>query len=235
MTPVAATRTSQATLHAPLADRAMATGERPDPLAAWRRSSRRVALMRRWLPRAMVGLGVFTLLWMVVRALVALLVAADFQTGEVHMTNPKFMGRDTKGQAYNVTASDAVRDPRHPDRVRLNSVVIHLQGEGPNPMTVVAKSGDLDQTRHTLHLAGGVDADNGAGSRFRSDRAVIDTESGAVRGDSSVVGEGPIGRITASSYAISENGQRIVFVGGVRSHLIMHTEAASSGASTRKR
>ncbi|CAN5360033.1 LPS export ABC transporter periplasmic protein LptC [soil metagenome] len=207
----------------------------PDPLAAWRRSSARVFWMRRWLPRAMIGLGVFTFLWMLVRAVVALVVAADFHTGEIHMTNPKFMGRDTKGRAYNVTAADAVRDTRHPDRVRLNSVVIHLQGDGPNPMSVVAKSGDLDQTRHVLHLAGDVDADNGSGNRFRSDRAVIDTESGAVRGDSAVVGEGPLGRITASSYSISENGQRILFSGGVRSHLNMHTEAASSGASTPRR
>ena len=203
-----------------------------DPLAGWRRQSARVLWMRRWLPRAMIGLGVFTFLWMAVRAVVALLVAADFQTGEIHMTNPKFMGRDTKGRAYSVVALDAVRDARHPDRVRLNKVVIHLQGDGPNPMTVVAKNGDLDQTKHVLSLAGGVNADNGAGSRFRSDRAVIDTETGAVRGDSAVVGEGPLGRITASSYSISENGQRIVFTGGVRSHLLMNTEAASRGAST---
>ena len=191
--------------------------------------------MRRWLPRAMIGLGVFTVLWMIVRALVALVVASDFQGGEIHMTNPNFRGRDTKGRAYSVTAADAVRDTRHPDRVRLNKVLIHLQGDGPNPMSVVAKSGDLDQTRHVLRLAGGVNADNGSGNRFSSDRAIIDTESGAGRGDSAVVGEGPLGRITASSYSVSENGQRIVFSGGVRSHLTMHTEAASSGASTHKR
>jgi lipopolysaccharide export system protein LptC len=191
-------------------------------MEAWRRRSHRVFWMRRWLPRMMIGLLVFTVLWMAVRGVIALVVAADFQNGEVHMTNPRFQGRDSKGRAYVVVATDAVRDAYHIDRVRLSNVLMTLEGDGPKPMTIASRSGDLDQTRHILHLAGNVDAQNGQGYRFRSDRATIDTESGALRGDSRVVGDGPLGHITASSYSVSENGQRILFTGGVQSHLTPH-------------
>ena len=203
--------------------RSASTAER---MEAWRRRSQRVHFARRWLPRAGVALLVFTLVWMVVRAVIAIVVASDFQSGEVHMINPKFLGRDEKGRPYTVTAQDAVRDARRPDRMRMTLPVIVLENPGAPSTRMTARTGSLDQTIHTLVLAGDVVGDDGKGSHFKSQHAVIDTDGGAVRGDSAVEGIGPLGRITASAYSISPHGDHIVFSGGVRSHVIVQTQAA---------
>jgi len=194
-------------------------------MAAWRRRSQRVHFARRWLPRAGIALFAFTLAWMIIRAVIALVVASDFQTGEVHMIHPKFLGRDEKGRPYVITADDAVRDPRRADRVKLTKPVIVLEDPGAAPSRMVAQQGALDQTAHTLVLSGDVIVDDGQGASFKSQHAVIDTDGGAVRGDSAVEGVGPLGRITASAYSISPHGDHIVFSGGVRSHVVPQTNA----------
>ena len=194
-------------------------------MEAWRRRSQRVHLARRWLPRLGVALLAFTVIWMIVRAVIAIVVASDFQSGEVHMINPKFLGRDDKGRPYSVTAQDAVRDARRLDRVTLTQPVIVLENPGEPSTRMTAHTGSLDQTAHLLVLAGNVVGEDGKGARFTSQHAVIDTDGGAVRGDSAVEGVGPLGRITASAYSISPHGDHIVFSGGVKSHIIAHTQA----------
>jgi len=42
---------------------------------------------------------------------------------------------------------------------------------------------------------------------------VVDTNTGVVTGDKGVQGRGPLGTIDASSYAIYDQGQRVVFSG----------------------
>ena len=49
--------------------------------------------------------------------------------------------------------------------------------------------------------------------------AVEDTQAGVVRGEKGVNGRGPLGQVTASSYAIYDGGARAVFSGGVRSRI----------------
>jgi lipopolysaccharide export system protein LptC len=209
----------------------LSTAER---MEAWRRRSQRVFFLRRWLPRAGIALVSFTVLWMLVRAVIALVVASDFKTGEVHMINPKFLGRDENGRPYSVTAKDAVRDAAHPDRVRLTEPVLTLETPGASPTLMHARLGNLDQTAHRLVLVGDVKVDDGKGAHFHSERAVIDTEGGAVRGDSAVQGVGPLGRINASSYAISPGGDHIVFSGGVQSRLYLKSQPPA-GSEPEKR
>lgn len=207
-----------------------ATGAAPsdvgERMKAWRQRSGRIAFMRRWLPRAGIALVAFTILWMLVRAAIALITAADFQNGEVHMLNPKFLGRDDKGKPYSVVAQDAVRNPHHPDIVHLTAPILTLTADSGKPMRMTARTGELDQTKHLLLLQGDVVGEDDKGDTFRSDRTVIDTEAGSARGDSAVVGDGPLGHITASSYSISPHGEHIVFAGGVRSRVNLQPKAA---------
>ena len=45
------------------------------------------------------------------------------------------------------------------------------------------------------------------------EEAVVDTETGIVTGSRGVQGSGPLGTVNASSYAIYEQGERVVFSG----------------------
>ncbi len=56
-------------------------------------------------------------------------------------------------------------------------------------------------------------SDGGTGWTLVTPEAVVDTETGVVTGDKGVQGRGPLGSINASSYAIYDQGQRVVFNG----------------------
>ena len=203
-------------------------------MKSWRRRSGRIAVMRRWLPRIGIALVSFTVLWMAIRAAIALITASDFQNGDVHMLNPQFLGRDDKGKPYSVVAKDAVRNTHHPDIVHLTAPILTLQADSGKPMRMTARTGELDQTKHLLLLQGDVFIEDDKGDTFRSERTVIDTEAASARGDSAVVGDGPLGHITASSYSISSHGEHIVFEGGVRSRLNMQPKAAPKAEKPKK-
>jgi lipopolysaccharide export system protein LptC len=64
-----------------------------------------------------------------------------------------------------------------------------------------------------------VNISNGRGYRFSAPQAVIDTQKGQVTGDQGVQGQGPLGRIAASSYGVYDGGRRMVFKGGVRARI----------------
>ena len=53
----------------------------------------------------------------------------------------------------------------------------------------------------------------GTGFVLTTPEAVVDTSTGNVTGSKGVQGSGPIGTINASSYAIYDQGQRVVFDG----------------------
>ncbi len=70
-----------------------------------------------------------------------------------------------------------------------------------------------------LQLADGVAMQDGRGSQFHSAAATVDTRAGVVRGEKNVTGQGPLGQIAASSYAVENGGDRILFTGGVHAHI----------------
>ncbi len=61
---------------------------------------------------------------------------------------------------------------------------------------------------------------DGRGYNFTTPSAQVDTTTGQVVGNSGVKGDGPLGRITASSYAVNDRGKRIVMRGDVRARIV---------------
>ena len=56
-------------------------------------------------------------------------------------------------------------------------------------------------------------SDGGSGFVLTTPEAVVDTRTGIITGSKGVQGAGPLGTINASSYAIYDQGQRVVFNG----------------------
>ena len=56
-------------------------------------------------------------------------------------------------------------------------------------------------------------SDGGTGFVLTTPEAVVDTSTGIITGSKGVQGAGPIGTINASSYAIYDQGERVVFKG----------------------
>jgi lipopolysaccharide export system protein LptC len=71
-------------------------------------------------------------------------------------------------------------------------------------------------------------SDGGSGFDHITPEAVVDTRTGIVTGTKGVQGSGPLGTVTASSYAIYEQGERVVFSGSGDNKVRGTINAASS-------
>ncbi len=140
-------------------------------------------------------------------------------TSAIHMTNPKFYGRDEKGRSFQLLAKDAVRDLKDANLVTLSAPGMMLDTGGPQPVRVQGGHGVYREDTKMLQLADGVAMQDGRGSQFHSAAATVDTRAGVVRGEKNVTGQGPLGQIAASSYAVENGGDRILFTGGVHAHI----------------
>jgi lipopolysaccharide export system protein LptC len=186
----------------------------------WRRRSRLIRFWRVALPLLML---------MIAGGVLALVVVNTFFGGgralekdqDIRMLSPKFFGRNHSGSPYTVTSKDAVRDPAHMERIMLTQPHMVQQSLNGDPPTVIdADTGIYNENTHMLALDTHVRINNFKDGAFVSEHALVNTDEGTVDGQSPVSGSGPLGQITASSYAILDNGDHIVFMGNVKTHLV---------------
>ena len=198
----------------PILDRRAAEMER------WRARSKRILFYRRALPWAMLAIVVAVASWVGLRAFLSA-QQADLAnaTSAIHMTNPKFYGRDEKGRSFQLSAKDAVRDVKDTSLIALNGPGLMLDTGGKEPVRVQGGKGSYREDTKILTLTDGVLLQDGRDSEFQSSDAVVDTHAGVVRGEKDVHGHGPLGQIAASSYAVEDNGARVLFLGAVRTHI----------------
>ncbi|MBA4000240.1 LPS export ABC transporter periplasmic protein LptC [Brevundimonas sp.] len=179
----------------------------------WRARSRRVMLLRRVLPIAIAVLAGGTVLWVGTRSIIAGVERSRVESREVRLSNPMFHGQDEQGRSFVIGAAQAVRDP-DTGMFRLDAPVMRLTLEAGKTSELSAGHGLYDESSRTLILRGQVIIeDAGAGFRFVTPEAVVDTRTGVVTGDKGIQGAGALGTIDASSYAIYEQGGRVVFSG----------------------
>ncbi|MDO1557876.1 LPS export ABC transporter periplasmic protein LptC [Brevundimonas sp. 2R-24] len=181
----------------------------------WRRRARIVRLARRALP---LSIGLIVLLLVGVAAMRTFQAAQaenEAQRASATLVNARFYGQDRQGRAFLIGAATArqmlgaVQGP-----VALEQPTLEIGRDQPDPTRVRADRGVYDQRTGILTLHDDVRINEGGqGFEFRTQTAVVDTRTGVVSGRSPVEGQGPMGSISASSYAIYDQGARIVFRG----------------------
>jgi lipopolysaccharide export system protein LptC len=183
--------------------------------------TRRIQFWRRALPMVIAGIASLLVLWIGGRALVVKLTSAsNSSSGGVKMVNPRFYGRDSSNRAYVLGAQEASRDLKNGKTVTLAGPNVTLDADGTAPTHVQASRGVYREDQRKLSLEGAVQLTQSGGFTFSTPSAVVDTTSGLVSGQSGVKGDGPLGRIAASSYGVYDRGRRIVLKGDVRSHIV---------------
>ncbi|WP_426052116.1 LPS export ABC transporter periplasmic protein LptC [Brevundimonas sp. SL161] len=179
----------------------------------WRSRSRRVHLYRRLLPILIVVLAGGALTWTVFRTVMSGVEREASQSKEVRLDNPMFHGQDAAGRSFIIGAQGAVRDPAT-GRFRLNGPVLRLNLGGTKVTEMTADAGTYNEAERSVTIGPNVKiSDGGSGFTLTTPEAVVDTASGVVTGDKGVEGRGPLGTISATSYAIYEQGERVVFRG----------------------
>ena len=180
---------------------------------AFRARSRRVQLLRRILPVAIIVLAGGTISWIVLRSVISDVERKAGTTREVTLENSRFLGQDAQGRSFVVGFERAVRDA-DTGRFRLMGPALRLNLGGRKVTTLTADGGVYDEAAHTVTIGPNVRiSDGGSGFTLVTPEAVIDTETGIVTGSKGVQGSGPLGTVSASSYAIYEQGERVVFSG----------------------
>lgn len=181
--------------------------------ARWRARSRRVKLYRRVLPIIILVLAGGALTWTVFRTVMSGVERKASQSQEVRLDAPLFHGQDAQGRAFTIGAQGAVRDP-NTGKFKLIGPALKLNLGGRKVTELTADGGIYDEQAKTVTIGPNVRiSDGGTGFVLTTPEAVVDTSTGNVTGSKGVQGSGPIGTINASSYAIYDQGQRVVFDG----------------------
>lgn len=139
----------------------------------------------------------------------------DRKANIVTMLNPRFTGRDAAGIPYVITADSAKRNESNAQLVELVNPMLDNGTTG----TVRAPRGVFDQQSQQLELFEEVILTDSGGNRFETTHARLFVQENRVEGLEPLVGAGPIGRIKADTYEITEGGARIVFKGNVWTEL----------------
>lgn len=181
--------------------------------AAFRARSRRVQLLRRILPIAIIFLAGGTISWIVLRSVISDVERKAGTSREVTLEKSRFLGQDAQGRSFVIGFERAVRDAET-GRFRLVGPALRLNLGGRKVTTLTADGGVYDEAAKTVTIGPNVRiVDGGSGFNLVTPEAVVDTSTGVVRGDKGVRGSGPLGTVAASSYAIYEQGERVVFSG----------------------
>lgn len=194
----------------------------------WRARSQRVRLYRRLLPILIVVLAGGALTWTVFRTVMSGVEREASQARDIRLDNPMFHGQDAEGRSFVIGAEGAVRDPAT-GRFRLNGPVLRLNLGGAKVTEMTADAGIYNEAARTVTIGPNVRiSDGGSGFVLTTPEAVVNTATGVVTGDKGVQGRGPMGTISATSYAIYEQGERVVF-SGAGDNKVQGTIAPASG------
>lgn len=179
----------------------------------WRTRSRRVKLYRRVLPIVILMLAGGALTWTVFRTVMSGVERKASESREIRLDNPMFHGQDAQGRSFVIGAQGAVRDPAT-GHFRLIGPLLRLNLGARKTTELSADAGAYIETQRKVVIGPNVKiSDGGTGWELTTPEAVVDTDTGVVTGDKGVQGRGPLGSIDASSYAIYDQGQRVVFNG----------------------
>lgn len=195
----------------------------------WRARSRRVKLYRRLLPILILLLAGGALTWTVFRTVMSGVEREASQSRAVALEKPMFHGQDAEGRSFVIGAQGAVRDPVT-GFFTLNGPTLRLNLGGRRVTQITADAGTYNEAGRTVTIGPNVRISEGeSGFDLVTPEAVVDTRTGIVTGNKGISGTGPLGTISASSYVIAEQGERVTFSGSGENKIRGTISAPSSG------
>ncbi len=175
-------------------------------------------MLRTALPAVAGALLVACALQVALRGLTAPQPAAPAPAAS-KMISPRFSGTGGGGQTFTVSGREGMADQTDPGLILIDQPVLKITAKGRGDTTMTARTGVYNEAENKLLLRDDVRIDNGAGSSFRSARAVIDTRTGQVSGQSGLTARTRAAEVQARDYTVMDEGDRMVLGGGVRGRI----------------
>ncbi len=184
------------------------------------RYTRIVRLLRWLLPLCALALAAFLLMWPTFNLIelpdVIPISGLEQPTAERStMTNVRFLGTDSDGRPFTVSARKAWHDSDKGETVFLEGVSGSITVGDGEWTSVEADSGYFEQMNQVLTLESSVRVITSSGYRLESERVLIDLEQGMAHSDALVKGVGPSGDLEAEGFEVSDHGGKFAFSGDV--------------------
>lgn len=135
---------------------------------------------------------------------------------DLSMLKPRYIGTDSNGRPFAITAASATQDAKDQRRITLTTLQADMTMHDGSWITLMAASGIYHQSRQHLELRGPVSVFSDLGYEFHALSAQVDLAAGSAVSERPVSGQGPFGRLSADSVRLTENGQRMRFEGNVK-------------------
>jgi lipopolysaccharide export system protein LptC len=173
------------------------------------RYSRRVAIAKIALPLVALALLASLFVYSKTNPVRDGLIFADSElrrmASEARITNPRFSGVTTAGDAFSVSATIATPDAPRPGRIDLEDPSTSISFASGMDMATSAKTGSLDIKTNIARLAGDVFLETSTGYRIETGEIVMNFRTGNVESPDGVLATGPIGRIEAGSMQLLQD------------------------------
>ncbi len=183
-------------------------------VAAVRRRSRRIHLLRMVLPGLIGGIALLNVGWITVSSILGSMNNYNASGTEIRMTNPHFSDLSGQGTPYRISGLEMVKKAGNDVVVTLKAPSIEFKGDSDRFTHISAASGVYDTERKTFRMTGNVVmASGGSDMTFRTEEAVISLKDLTISGDKHIEGTGSMGHIGGESFVISKSGSDVVFRG----------------------
>jgi lipopolysaccharide export system protein LptC len=180
--------------------------------------SRRVALLKRFLPVLGLTLLALVAIWPRLGPLLESVrlgfPVIDLRDArELRMLNPRYAGIDRFNRPYVVTAAVGRQVPNRDDLMSLERPKAEVTTHSGAVVVVTATTALYQSQAQLLDLFDDVNLLHENGTRFVTKAAHVDVSANAAEGHDPVTGHGPSGDITAQGFRILDKGDTIIFKG----------------------
>jgi lipopolysaccharide export system protein LptC len=184
----------------------------------WRRRSRVIRVLRVLGPSLIAAILLGLAASVAFNAMKPVVEPVQEANQPIRLIKPHFQGRDDRGRAFIITATTATRDPQEYQKVYLDHPSLVLDEQGPDPTRISSNTGIFHENTGQLEASGGV-VMSFSKATFHTESSIFDTKSGELSGSGAIQGQGPLGEINASSYAVHDRGDSMEFHGRVHTRL----------------
>ena len=146
---------------------------------------------------------------------------------KITMEAPKLAGFTRDNRPYELTARAAAQDIAKPGILELRDIQAKVQMKDTAHLELKAASGLYDTKGDQLKLSEDIVITSSSGYKGRMQEAAIDIKKGKITSDRPVVVEMLNGTVNSNNLEVGENGDIVLFGGGVVMDLIMQPAQAA--------
>lgn len=147
--------------------------------------------------------------------------------GALSLVNARYLGTDTSGQPFTVTAESVREADGGDDNIDLTAPQADISLNDGTWLMVGADTGRYHRESQTLNLEGAVNLFQDQGYQLHTESAVILLEQGTATSSMPVQTQGPFGRLESQGFDLQDKGKVVFFTGPAK--LVLDSAGNGSG------